>query len=117
MHSAGAWENNAECLYDQGIPLAELIYCREDVYGYLYNKIDRKCCQNPSGQVFEIKEAVRKGKYTNGRMPEEIEGILYESDVPEWYVESMKKIRYLCFKTQLVEWVKRDICKFLALNK
>ena len=49
-------------------------------------------------------------------MPKEIEVILYESDVPAWYVESMKKIRYLCFKTQLVEWVRGDIGKFRALN-
>ena len=39
--------------------------CREDVYAYVYAKLNGKCCENPSGQVFEIKEAVRKGKYSN----------------------------------------------------
>jgi len=29
----------------------------------VYDKLNSKCCENPSRQVFEIKEAVRKGKY------------------------------------------------------
>ena len=58
------WKENAEFLYDKGIPPEELISCREDVFDYLYDKLHGKCCDNPSGLVFEIKEAVRKGKYT-----------------------------------------------------
>ena len=114
--STGAWEDNAEILYDKGIPLAELISCREDVYAYLYDKLNGKCCDNPSGQVFEIKESVRKGKYSNNRMPAEIERLLLECDVPEWYVDSMKKILYLFPKTNLIALVKREICKFVKMN-
>lgn len=113
MHSTGAWEGNAEFLYDKGIPLGEMISCREDVYAYVYGKLNGKCCDNPSGQVFEIKEAVRKGKYSNNRMPAEIQSLLLECGVPEWYVESMKKILYLFPKTHLIPLVKRDICKFI----
>ncbi len=111
VNSTGAWKGNAEFLYDKGIPLGELISCREDVYAYLYDKLDGKCCDNPSGLVFEIKEAVRKGKYSNNRMPAEIEKLLLECEVPEWYVESMKKILYLFPKTHLIVVLKRDICK------
>lgn len=116
LHSTGAWEDNAELLYDKGIQLSELIFCREDVYAYLYDKLNGKCCENPSGQVFEIKEAVRKGEYARNRMPKEIEELLLECDVPEWYVESMKKISYLFPKTQLIVLLKRDICKFIELD-
>lgn len=116
LHSTGAWEDNAEILYDKGIPLDEVISCREDVYDYLNKKMDGKCCDNPSGQVFEIKEAVRKGKYTNRRMPAEIEKLLLECEVPEWYVESMKKILYLFPKTHLIALLKRDICTFIKMN-
>jgi len=116
LHSTGAWKGNAELLYDKGIPLGELISCREDVYAYLYDKLNGKCCDNPSGLVFEIKEAVRKGKYSNNRMPVEIEKLLLECDVPKWYVESMKKILYLFPKTHLIVLVKRDICKFIKMN-
>ncbi len=113
VHSTGAWDNNGEILYDKGIPLDELIYCREDVYSYLYEKFNGKCCENPSGQVYEIKEGVRKGRYTNNRMPAEIESLLLECQVPEWYVESMKKILYLFPKTHLIVLLKRDICNFI----
>lgn len=117
LHGTGAWENNAEVLYDKGIKLGELISCREDVYAYLYEKLNGKCCENPSGQVFEIKEAVRKGRYARKGMPEEIESLLLECDVPEWYVESMKKILYLFPKTFLIVLLKREICKFVMMNE
>lgn len=116
LHGTGAWEDNAELLYDKGIPLVELISNREDVYAYLYNKLNGKCCENPSGIAFEIKEAVRKGKYTRSRMPAETEQLLKECDVPDWYVESMKKILYLFPKTHLIVLLKRDIYKFMVLD-
>lgn len=116
MHSTGGWKGNAEVLYDKGIPLNELISCREDVYAYLYDKLNGKCCENPSGQVYDIKESVRKGKYSNNRMPAEIEKLLLECDVPEWYIESMKKILYLFPKTHLIVLLKRDICKYIVMN-
>lgn len=116
LHGTGAWEDNAELLYDKGIPLGELISSREDVYAYLYDKLNGKCCENPSGVAFEIKEAVRKGKYTRSRMPAETEQLLKECDVPDWYVESMKKILYLFPKTYLIVLLKRDIYKFMVLD-
>ena len=115
-YGTGAWKENAEFLYDKGIPLEKLISCREDVYDYLYDKLHGKCCDNPSGLVFEIKEAVRKGKYTNNRMSAEIENLLLECEVPEWYVESMKKILYLFPKTHLITVLKREICKFIKMK-
>ena len=67
----------------------------------------------PSGQVYEIKEDLRKGKYTNGRMPKEVEELLVEADVPEWYIDSMKKIRYLFPKTNLIVYLKKKIIMYL----
>lgn len=113
LHGTGVWEDNAELLYEAGIPLEQLISCREDVYSYLYEKLNNKCCLNPSGRVFEIKESVCKGKYSNNRMPAEIEENLLECGVPEWYVNSMKRIRYLFPKTHLITMLKHDICSFL----
>ena len=115
--STGAWKNNAQILYDKGIPLNELISCREDVYAYLYDKLNGVCCDNPSGLVFEIKESLRKGKYIYNRMPAETESLLLECEVPEWYIESMKKILYLFPKTSLIVIAKREICKFIKMNK
>lgn len=50
-------------------------------------------------------------------MPREIESLLLACDVPEWYVEGMKKIRYLFPKTHLIALVKRELCKFMELNR
>ncbi len=109
LGGTGVWEKNGELLYDEGIALDEMITCREDVYDYLYKKISDKGCENPVGLVYEIKENVRKGKYSYNRMPSEIEKLLLDCDVPEWYVESMKKIRYLFPKTHMIAVVKRKI--------
>lgn len=114
--SSGVWKENAEDLYDAGIPLEELISTREDLYDYLYNKFDKKCEEAPSGVAFEIRENVRKGRYTNNRMPVETKEFLLESGVPEWYVESMKKIKYLASKSHLVSRLKREIGEFVELN-
>ena len=116
LHGTGVWKENAEVLYDKGIPLHELISCREDVYDYLYRKLNGKCCDNPVGQVFEIKESVRKGKYSRNRMPAEIETLLLECDVEQWYVDSMKKILYLFPKTHLIPLLKRQIAKYVVAN-
>lgn len=113
LHGTSVWEDNAEVLLEEGIPLDRIISCREDVYHYLYKMMNGKCCDNPSGQVYEIKEAVRKGRYSNGRMPAAVENLLLECDVPKWYVESMKKIKYLFPKTHLITIVKRDIVNYI----
>ena len=117
LSSTGTWVDNAEFLYDKGIPMEKLIFCREDVYDYLYGKLQGVCCENPSGLVFEIKEAVRKGRYKRYGMPTDIESLLLDSDVPEWYVDSMKKISYLFPKTHLITVLKRKICSFIKMNE
>lgn len=112
-HGTDTWNDNGEVLYKNGKKLDELITNREDVYSYLYGKLNDRCCDNPSGQVYEIKEDLRKGKYTNGRMPKEVEELLVEADVPEWYIDSMKKIRYLFPKTNLIVYLKKKIIMYL----
>ena len=116
LHGTDVWTGNAEDLYNQGIPLDALISFREDIYSYLYKKMNGICCDNPVGQAFEIKENVRKGKYSSQRMPAEIEKLLLESDVPKWYVESMKKIRYLFPKTHMIVILKREICRYITMK-
>lgn len=82
----------------------------------MYHKIGAKY-NNPLGLVFEIKEDVRKGEYFYSGMPEEIEKLLSECEVPDWYIESMKKIRYLFPKTNLIVQLKRNVCKTLMKNE
>lgn len=112
MHGTGVWKENGELLYEQGIPLDELITNREDVYAYLYEKLNGKSCDHPSGQVYEIKKNVQMGRYFRGLAPLKEEPMLLECGVPEWYVESMKKVLYVFPKTHLIAYLKKDICKY-----
>ena len=116
QYSTGAWEENAELLFAEGKPLLELIFCREDVYDKIFSALGNCCCDNPMGQAFEIKEQVRKGLYSRRRMPEAVEMLLKECNVPDWYIQSMKKLKYLFPKTYLIMLLKREICKF-AIGK
>lgn len=109
LHGTGTWQDNGELLYERGMELKNLISCREDVYAFLYHKLNGKCCDNPVGQVFDIRENVRMGRYARTGMPEETERLLLDCEVPEWYVESMKKIKYLFPKTNLITQAKREL--------
>lgn len=109
LHGTGTWQDNGELLYERGMELENLISCREDVYAFLYHKLNGKCCDNPVGQVFDIRENVRMGRYARTGMPEETKRLLLDCEVPEWYVESMKKIKYLFPKTNLIIQAKREL--------
>lgn len=62
---------------------------------YLMNK------DLPAQSAFEIMESVRKGKGLN----EEQEKIMKKYKVPEWYIESCKKIKYMFPKAHAVAYV------------
>ena len=75
MHGTGVWEENGEKLYIEGIQLSELITNREDAYTYLYGKLNGKCCDNPSGQVYEIVKNLQKGIYAGKLMEQAISSV------------------------------------------
>lgn len=49
-------------------------------------------------------------------MPQEIEKLLDENEVPEWYIESMKNTIFVS-KSTYNSFVKKDIEEFLILEK
>ena len=44
---------------------------------------------------FDIMEAVRKGKVAKGGFKPGWEEAMREHDVPDWYIESCRKIKYM----------------------
>lgn len=117
LHGTGVWEENGEKLYAEGIPLSELITNREDAYTYLYSKLNGKCCDNPSGQVYEIVKGLQKGIYAGKGMPADLEQLLLENEVPDWYIDSMKKIHYIFPKAHLITYLKRDIGNYIRTKR
>lgn len=97
-HGTGAWLDNAEKLLETGAcPLSELISSREDVYNMLrVHGLDTEFS-------FRIMELVRKGKAGKHLRSEE-EAQMREHGIPDWYIDSCKKIRYLFPKAHAAEF-------------
>lgn len=94
-----------------------LFVMKNKIIKLAYDKMKSLYGDNPTGQAFELKESVYRGRYSNGTMPQETERFLLECDIPAWYIQNMKKIKYLSSKTRLILLLKKDIYHYLkSLN-
>ena len=93
-HGTDVWRGNAQELIRKGVKLADVIGCRDDIMSTLmsYNL--------ESADAFNIMEHVRKGK---GLTPDE-EKIMTGHNVPNWYIDSCKKIKYMFPKAHAVAY-------------
>ncbi|AKI97315.1 PolC-type DNA polymerase III [Kosmotoga pacifica] len=95
-HGTDVWLNNArDWIASRKATLGEVIACRDDIMNYLIMKGIEPL------KAFKIMENVRKGK---GIKPEE-EQLMHEHAVPEWFIESCKRIKYLFPKAHAVAYV------------
>ena len=81
-HNEFAWVNNGEILIREGKSLEDIICSRDDVMLFLEKQGMERV------KAFEIMEMVRKGKI----LTPEAEQAMRNVNVPEWYIESCKRL-------------------------
>ena len=95
-HGTDVWLGNAKDLIVSGTArVDQTIGCRDDIMIYLIS------CGMPEKRSFKIMESVRKGK----GLPEGAEEEMVAAGVPDWYITSCKKIKYLFPKAHAVAYV------------
>ena len=100
-HGTNVWLNNAQEFVRNGqATLSQIITVRDDIMNYLIDQgLD-------NSDAFKIMEFVRKGKPK--KEPENWEkysAMMKEKKVPDWYIESCRRIEYMFPKGHAVAYV------------
>ena len=95
-HGTDVWLGNAQTLIQEGKATIQTAICtRDDIMIYLIQQ------GLEEGMAFTIMEAVRKGKGLKPEWEEEMK----KHQVPDWYIWSCKKIKYMFPKAHAAAYV------------
>ena len=95
-HGTDVWLGNAQDLINDGIcELSDVIGCRDDIMVYLMHQ------GLEASLAFTIMESVRRGRGLKEEWIEEMK----KHQVPNWYIESCEKIKYMFPKAHAAAYV------------
>ena len=100
-HGTDVWSGNIrELILSKTATVKQTVSCRDDIMLYLIS-----LGMDPT-RAFKFMESVRKGAIHKGKpWPEGIVEEMQSMKVPEWYIESCRKIQYLFPKAHAVAYV------------
>ncbi len=108
MRGVNTWYETAAILLEAGFPIGNVIAYPEDVFHYVKNKLKHSEIYE-TGFAYRVMDDVRHGRYAKDGIPPHILAELKRMGAEDWFVNSIKAIRFLFSKAQGVTHAKRAV--------